>query len=220
MMCLAAGVAVKQSDAKADDSPYTAGCRDRLHIVSIKGNPMNSFADLSDGQKMNVLVGFYDINRFTAISKNQPPEVVVELLKEVGQITTAHIPASGGLIVKYIGDACLFAYPDELVDEAMKALLDLKSELEQFFVKSGFGNTLSFSAHFGEVVALKIPPFETWDIGGHAINVVWSLDRGHRGQFVITPQVFRKLAPATRKQFHKHTPPIVYLSERSERALA
>jgi class 3 adenylate cyclase len=212
----AAGVAFQLSDARADDPPYTAGYKDRLHNVSTKENPMNTFEDLSDGQKIDLLVGFYDINRFTAISKTQTPETVVSLLKGVGQITTEHIPASGGLIVKYIGDACLFAYPDELVDQAMRTLLELKTELERFFEEKGFGNTLTFSLHFGEVVALKIPPFDTWDIGGHAINIVWSLDRGpYRGQFVITPQVFRKLAPATRKLFHKHTPPIVYLSERS-----
>ena len=182
---------------------------------------MNTFEDLSDGQKIDVLVGFYDINRFTAISKTQAPENVASLLKEVGQITTERIPASGGLIVKYIGDACLFAYPDELIDQAMSTLLELKTELERFFEEKGFGNTLTFSLHFGEVIPLKIPPFDTWDIGGHAINIVWSLDRGpYRGQFVITPPVFRKLAPTTRKLFHKHTPPIVYLSERSSKASA
>jgi hypothetical protein len=62
----------------------------------------------------------------------------------------------------------------------------------------------------------KIPSFDTWDFGGEAINIAFSLDRGpYRAQFVITPQVFRKLAPGNRKMFHKHTPPIVYLSERS-----
>jgi class 3 adenylate cyclase len=177
---------------------------------------MNTFEHLSEGQNIDVLVGFYDINRFTAISRTQPPEEVVSLLKEVGRITAKHIPASGGLIIKYIGDACLFTFPDELVNQAMTVLLELKAELERFFKEKGFGNTLTFSLHFGEVVVLKIPPFDTWDIGGHAINIVWSLDRGpYRGQFVITPQAFRKLTPTNRKLFHKHTPPIVYLSERS-----
>ena len=177
---------------------------------------MDTFENLSEGQNINVLVGFYDINRFTAISRAQPPKEVASLLKEVGRITAERIPASGGLIIKYIGDACLFVYPDELVDQAMTALLELKAELERFFEEKGFGNTLTFSLHFGEVVALKIPPFDTWDIGGQAVNTVWSLDRGpYRGQIVITPEVFRKLTPSNRKLFHKHTPPIVYLSERS-----
>ena len=90
-------------------------------------------------------------------------------------------------------------------------------EIERLFKNKGLGNTLTFSFHFGEMVAGKIPPFETWDFGGEAINIAFSLDRGsYRAQFVITPQVFRKLAPPTRKLFHKHTPPIVYLSERSK----
>ena len=182
---------------------------------------MQTFSQLSEGQQIELLVGFYDINRFTAISRSSSPSEVVSILKEVGRITSDRIPAGGGMIIKYIGDACLFAFPDERVDQAMQTLVELKEELEQFFSGRGFGNTLTFSLHFGEVVAMKIPPFETWDIGGQAINVVWSLDRGpHRGQFVITPQVFRKLQPPTRKMFHKHTPPIVYLSKPSERASA
>jgi hypothetical protein len=30
---------------------------------------------------------------------------------------------------------------------------------------------------------------------------------------VISPQAFRKLSPATRKSFHKYTPPVVYVAE-------
>ena len=36
----------------------------------------------------------------------------------------------------------------------------------------------------------------------------------HRGAFVVSPRTFRRLRPATRKAFRKHTPPIVHLAER------
>jgi hypothetical protein len=48
---------------------------------------------------------------------------------------------------------------------------------------------------------------------GEAVNIASMLGRGeHRGRLVISPQVFRKLSPETRKSFRKFTPPIVYVA--------
>jgi len=34
-----------------------------------------------------------------------------------------------------------------------------------------------------------------------------------KGRFTISPQLFRKLDAATRKSFHKYTPPVTYLAD-------
>ena len=52
------------------------------------------------------------------------------------------------------------------------------------------------------------------DIFGEAINTAFTVDRrSHRGRLVISPQAFRRLAPETRKRFHRHTPQIVYVAD-------
>ena len=57
-------------------------------------------------------------------------------------------------------------------------------------------------------------PFEHPDVFGPTVNNAAMVDRRQqRGRFVMTPQAFRSLKPDTRKRFHKHTPPVVYLAE-------
>ena len=52
---------------------------------------MKTFSELSEGQQIELLVGFYDINRFTSISRSSSPSEVVSILKEVGRITSNRI---------------------------------------------------------------------------------------------------------------------------------
>ena len=50
-------------------------------------------------------------------------------------------------------------------------------------------------------------------IGDSVNNAAMLAGKDYRARFVITPQVFRKLKPETRKKFHKFTPPVVYIAE-------
>lgn len=216
MLVLAVGVAIELSDSWTDDTPITVGHTDRLNTNrDIEENPMNSFASVTDGQVAEALIGMYDINGFARIARANSDIDTLALIQSVCAAAHRRISDAGGLIVKYIGDAALFAFPDERADEATSRLFDLKEELEKLIQERGFSNGLTFSLHFGEVVFGKLPPFTTWDIIGEAVNTLWTLDRGvGRSQIVISPQAFRKLGSMNRKRFHKYTPPIVYLSEK------
>lgn len=176
---------------------------------------MNSLSNLTDGQLVETLIGMYDINGFTRISRQSTPQELMRLLQEIGAVAGQRIAAAEGLLIKYIGDAALFVFAQESADEAVDALFALKAELESLLAAKGFANSITFSLHAGEIVFAKIPPIEAWDIGGRDVNVLWTLDRNApRAGFVISPQAFRKLGQTSRKRFHKHTPPIVYLSEK------
>lgn len=176
---------------------------------------MNSFASIADGQVADALIGMYDINGFTRIARANSHVDTLKLIQSVCTLAHRRISDGGGLVVKYIGDAALFAFPDEQVDEAISQLFDLKIDIEKLIRQRGFNNGLTFSLHFGEVAFGKLPPLTTWDIIGDAVNTLWTLDRGiGRGQFVISPQAFRKLGQVNRKRFHKFTPPVLYLSEK------
>jgi class 3 adenylate cyclase len=68
--------------------------------------------------------------------------------------------------------------------------------------------------HFGETAIGPFGGSTELDVMGDSINVAARLGRGeHRGRFIISPQAFRKLKPETRKVFHKHTPPVVYVAD-------
>ncbi|MBN2535203.1 MAG: adenylate/guanylate cyclase domain-containing protein [Spirochaetales bacterium] len=174
---------------------------------------MQDLTTVKDGQKISALICMTDIIGFSQISQSQNMEILYKFLKDFASITFKKIERTAGKIIKYIGDSSLIIFPDDSVDEGVQVLLELKDELEGYFKKNGFTNKITFCLHFGEVIAGRFPPFDSIDVLGDTVNIAFMLDRGHyRGGFVITPQVFRKLKPATRKQFHKFTPPVVYLA--------
>ena len=65
-------------------------------------------------------------------------------------------------------------------------------------------------AHFGPVFGGMVGTrrVKQFDFFGETVNIAATL---RSNGFAITPQVFRKLDPDTRKQFKKHTPPITYI---------
>jgi len=52
------------------------------------------------------------------------------------------------------------------------------------------------------------PGREQLDVIGSTVNIVGSMRT--EGHLAITPALFRKLSPAARQLFKKHTPPISY----------
>lgn len=174
---------------------------------------MQDLSTIKEGQIISALVCMTDITGFARISQSESMETLYKFLRDFADITSKKIEGTKGKIIKYIGDASLIMFPEDSVDEGVRILLELQNELEDSFKENGYNNKITFSLHFGEVIAGKFPPIDTIDILGDTINIAFMLDRGHyRGRFVITPQVFRKLKPETRKRFHKFTPPVVYLA--------
>ncbi len=178
---------------------------------------MDDLQTISEVQKPNLLICFYDIDNFSSVSRSKPDATeVFELLSTMAKITYAKIDGSSGHVVKFIGDAALLVFPESHVDEGVNLLLALKQALEEFFQSEGIAVRLRFSLHYGEAAIGPFGPeaHESLDVFGDNVNVAAALAKGqHRGRFIISPQVFRKLNPKTRKVFHKYTPPIVYLAD-------
>ena len=169
----------------------------------------------ADGEHTNALICFTDINGFRRIASSVSKSDLVSLMKEIASITARAAKEASGCVVKYIGDSSLLAFPESSVNVAIRSLVASKASIEKLITdRTGIETVVSYALHFGEVSFAVFEPFETVDVLGETVNIAASLDRGrNRGRFVITPQVFRKLAPDARKLFHKFTPPIVYVSE-------
>lgn len=175
---------------------------------------MKTFHNLSDGQKIDALICFADIVGFAPLAESMDEGDLVQLLKDVAQNAADVIGDSPGTIIKYIGDAMLAMFPDECVDEGVRTMLALKERQDQFFASRNLNLRITYASHVGPVTTVILPPIANLDILGRSVNTAAMLEkRGQRGRFIISAQVFRKLEPATRKRFHKFTPPIVYLAE-------
>ncbi len=175
---------------------------------------MKDFQNVADGEKIPALICFTDITGFARTARTSGTDAVVRMLRDLTGMIADHLDPTPGWIVKYIGDASLIVFPDEWVDQGVNALLKLKKTCDAYFTDRSMPNRITFAMHFGEITVVKLPPMQNMDILGDAVNTTARLEGGtSKGRFVISPQVFRKLKPETRKIFHKFTPPVVYHAE-------
>src|SRR6059058_2386053 len=99
----------------------------------------------------NVLVALCDCTRFMQSAKGRSSaELFADLNDLYVQVEDA-MQAAGGLVVKFMGDAALVVFPEELADPGIMALLDLKSQVDRWLQGRSIGNNLQVNAHFGEV---------------------------------------------------------------------
>ena len=170
------------------------------------------------------LVFFTDLSRFMDLIRGMDPEELADFMVEHARIVQETVSAGGGKLVKFINDSALGIFEGEDADRGVKTLLELKKRLEKELSlqgREGRKVRVKIGAHYGPVVMPVLPPFNTPDLFGETVNITVGLGQGgtqsHRDRFILSAQAFRKLAPETRKQFHKFTEPIVYLAE--ERAV-
>ena len=132
----------------------------------------------------------------------------------MSEIADQVIEPTSGQIIKYIGDAILIAFPEDDADAGVDTMMELQRRLHAEFEQLDLPTRVSMGLHVGEVVVGRMKPIDTPDIFGEAVDRAVTIDRRqHRGRVVISPETFRRLAAATRKAFHKFTPPMVYVAE-------
>lgn len=175
---------------------------------------MDPFESITRPQKANLLICFTDIEGFTTTSRAKTdPLELFELLSGFAREISGALEGSAGRVVKLIGDSALIVFPAEEADSGMQLLLGLKPRLERYLATQGAKARVLFQVHVGEVAIGPFGGDGALDVIGDHVNAAARLGRpDHRGAFVISAQAFRRLKPATRKAFHKHTPPIVYLA--------
>ena len=175
------------------------------------------FSNVTTPVRVNLLISFMDIQGFAKIAQRvQDLNELFDLLNQWAVILITEVEAVRGRAIKFIGDSCLSIFPEDGVDGGVHALLSAKQKAEAFLQKRGFTNRMRVTAHFGEAVIglFGTSSCKGIDVFGDSVNISAALERGdHRGQMILSPQAFRKLAASSRKRFHKHTPPIVYIAE-------
>ena len=107
-----------------------------------------------------------------------------------------------------MGDAALVVFPEELADQGIMALLDLKANVDRWIQHRPIGNSLHVNVHFGEVTLGRMGRAGNLDVIGETVAIAATL--GSRG-FGMSQQAFRQLTPEHRQLFHKFTPPVMYL---------
>jgi adenylate cyclase len=161
-------------------------------------------------QESPFLVVFADLTRFGAQSQRLRDVELADTLDEYYRLVADAVTTAGGRPVKFIGDAALAVFPETGVDPGVSAVLDLKSAVDRLMATRGWDCRLVVKAHFGTVVAGPFGPrgSERFDVIGKTVNTAATLDASG---VTLSVTAFRKLGPALRQRFKKHTPPITYI---------
>jgi class 3 adenylate cyclase len=95
-------------------------------------------------------------------------------------------------------------FPEEEVEIAIRELLSLKREIEDFFESNYPDLSIAFSTDIGELIIVCLEPFTDPDILGETVNRASRLGNNARGGgFVISREVYERLGEATRRRFRR-----------------
>ncbi len=171
---------------------------------------MEHFKKPTQVNEQEMLIAFFDLTGFVRISQKLPAREVFLLMSNFYELVGDIAESAGGIVVKFIGDAGLIAFPATKIDEGVIALHDLKEKGDSWLLKNGFSSKNIIKAHFGSVVCGPIgtKSEKRFDVFGQTVNTAAMLKSNGLS---LSQQVFRKLKPNTRKLFKKHTPPITYI---------
>lgn len=167
---------------------------------------MTPFDEISEPTELEVLVGFFDLTGFMRLAQKPEPVELLQLMAGYFEFSQNIIETGGGWLVKTIGDAGLVAFPAEHADDGVHTMLRLKEQGDAWLAARGLRSEAVVKLHVGTVACGMVAGRR--DIYGHAINLVAVMDSTG---FAMSAQAFRKLSPATRKLFKKHTPPVSYI---------
>jgi adenylate cyclase len=157
-----------------------------------------------------LLLAFVDLTRFFAQSQRVADVELAETIDAYYERVGAAVKDAGGRVVKFVGDGVLIAFPEDRVDRGVEMLLGLKDSVDALMAQRGWDCRLVAKAHFGTAVAgaFGLRGDKHWDVIGKAVNTAATLDGNG---VTLSVAAFRKLSPAMRKRFKKHTPPVSYI---------
>src|SRR5438445_8900952 len=132
------------SPPPADDPSMTMS-------TTASGLPLEEYVQ---GDLRIVTVLFLDLQGFTAMSENMPPDQVTQMMNRCFERLTATVARFGGYVDKYVGDAMmvLFGAPVAHADDperAVRAAFALQEELARFNQRQSRRSNLNLQMRVG-----------------------------------------------------------------------
>ena len=156
---------------------------------------------------IQALVACSDLTGYARFAARKSEGEIFQLLSDYYELVGDVVEPARGKVIKFMGDAALILFPEEAADEGVRAMLALQSRGDRFWSERGADCRHHLRVHFGPLAlgSLGTRNDKRTDVLGSTVNAMFLLKS--QG-FALTPEAFRKLAPATRKLFKKHTPPV------------
>ena len=177
---------------------------------------MSFWTDLRVPTEHELLVGFYDLTGYMRYADQVEPQDLLGTMAGYFALTGQIIADAGGRLIKTLGDAGLAAFPAELVDDGVLAFRAVQSDGDAWLAARGYRSRAIVKLHLGPVALGLVggPGAEIIDVYGKTVNIAATIPSTG---LAMTPSVFRRLAPAMRTLFKKHTPPVTYIDAEDAR---
>lgn len=159
-------------------------------------------SSLMANETLEASIVFIDICGFTAISENEPPDMVVKLLNSYFDVMVKEILDHKGFIDKFIGDAVMAVFRGEHhLDRAIEASLLVRSEIDKLPAISEHVNykpNVSIGINCGEIVSGNIGSESLrrldYTVIGDVVNTAQRLESAAgQGQIVISEESYEKV---------------------------
>ncbi len=170
---------------------------------------MNQFQKITKPELQNCLISFFDLSKFARFSHSKDTMAIYNILQKLYTLVLSEVNTAGGFVVKFMGDGAIIIFPEEIVDKSILFLLELKDQIEKAMAEEAYICKAVFSSHFGEIAIgnMGTEEYPRIDVYGKEVNNAFLIGRtSAKGDFIISPQLFRKLSSESRKIFHKFTP--------------
>jgi class 3 adenylate cyclase len=157
-----------------------------------------------------LLIVFLDFTRFAFQSQRVDDSELADTIDAYYERATKAIESAGGTVVKFIGDATLAVFPEEAVDAAVRAILELRKTLDESMMERDWECRLTAKVHFGNVIAGEFgaEAAKRFDVIGRAVNTTAML---HSAGITLSAEAFERLSPELRTRFKAHVPPVTYI---------
>lgn len=159
-------------------------------------------SSLMANETLEASVVFIDICGFTAISENEPPDMVVKLLNSYFDIMVKEILDHKGFIDKFIGDAIMAVFRGEHhLDRAVEACLAVRDQIDKLPAISEhvtYKPNVSIGINCGEIVSGNIGSESLrrldYTVIGDVVNTAQRLESVAKpGQIVISEPSYEKV---------------------------
>ena len=172
---------------------------------------MSYWTELQLPTERELVIGFYDLRGYTQYCQATESARAFEVMAGYHHLVSDIIARHGGLLIKLIGDAGMFAFPSEAADDAIHAVQAYRCEGNAWLLDQDYRGRVRTVLHAGPVAIGRIDAQgrELIDVIGSTVNIAGAMRS--EGEIAITPALFRKLSAETRTLFKKHTPPISYI---------
>jgi class 3 adenylate cyclase len=171
---------------------------------------MNTLQTINQPEERELIVAFFDLTRYATFARSLSPQEGFDFMSRYYEFVGRIVERDQGIVVKFIGDAGLVAYPADRADAAVQHIKELKDQGDAWLKSEGAECRHIIKAHVGPTMCGHIGTTreKRFDVFGDTVMTAALL---RSDGCAITPQLFRKLSPETRKMLKKHTPPVTYI---------